>query len=153
MKHLFLTIALMAMVAVSAQATGIVKETETFTISTNDNVDLNQNFDKSWTIEYGENNKNIQVFKVTTKKGEEYIVRNQFFEVSYVNTKNGFGVKNVKRAYSTVDPRINNNVINSDEMKNQSLLSSKELSEEKALGYIAGFVPYLLNDNYKHILN
>ncbi|HKK82140.1 MAG TPA: hypothetical protein VJ909_07820, partial [Prolixibacteraceae bacterium] len=86
-------------------------------------------------------------------KGEAYIVRNASFEVRYINTNKGFGVKRINNKHSEVPYEITNAVINQNEMKNQSLLSPKQLSEEKALDYIASFVPFLLNDNYKHILN
>ena len=136
----------------SAVAKSIVKDTENFTISKNEVSNLNS-MNHSWTIEYGTDNKSFEVIKEETKKGDEYIVRNQFFEVRYVNTDKGFGVRKIKSSQSQVNPLITENVINSTEMTKQSLLSSSKLDEEKALSYIAGFVPFLLNENYKHLLN
>lgn len=136
----------------SALAKSIVKDTDNFTISTNEVSNMNS-MNHSWTIEYATANKSFEVIKEKTKKGEEYIVRNEFFEVRYVNTNKGFGVRKIKNSQSEVNPLITQNVINSDEMLKQSLLSSSKLNEEKALSYIAGFVPFLLNENYKHLLN
>ena len=154
MKKLILmfVISLAFVAANTVTAKTIVKDTETFTISKNDNANSSLTNETSWTIEYGTVDKAIEVTKQETKKGEEYIVRNQFFEIRYVNTDNGFGVRKIKSNESKVDPLITNNVINEDEMSKQSLLSSTKLSEDKALSYIAGFVPYLLNENYKHLL-
>lgn len=156
MKNLVITSAILIILSISflnVNAKGIVKETESFTISTNDAVELDLNTIQSWTIEYSEASKNINVEKYNTKNGEEYIVRNDFFEVRYTNTNKGFGVKRIKRNQSTIDPMINEAVINYSEMTKQSLLNSNKLSEEKALNYIASFVPYLLNKNYSHLLN
>lgn len=153
MKQVLVTIVILIALSFSANAKSIVKDTESFTISTNDVSTVDLNVEKSWTIEYSDANKSIQVFKVTTKKGEEYIVRNQFFEVRYSNTEKGFGARKIKGSQSKVDYTITENVINTEEVQKQAVLSSKKLNEEKALSYIAGFVPYLLNENYKHLLN
>ena len=87
------------------------------------------------------------------KKGEEYLVRNEFFEGRYVNTEKGFGVRLVRNADSKVDYTINSLVLNEAMMAQQSLIWSEMLTEQKALEYIADFVPTLLNENYKHLLN
>ena len=153
MKRVLSIVAILIVLSVSVSgAKNIVKETETFTISANDH-NVDQSLDKSWTIQYNTANKGFEVIKVTTKKGEEYIVRNSFFEVRYVNTENGFGVRRIRNSQSKVDSIITDNVINENELTRQSLLSSEKLNEEKALSIIAGFVPFLLNENYKHILN
>ena len=154
MKRVLSIVAILIVLSVSVStAKNIVKETETFTISANDHTSVDQSMDKSWTVQYNAVNKGFEVIKMMTKNGEEYIVRNNFFEVRYVNTEKGFGVRRIRNSQSKVDSIITDNVINNDELTKQSLLSSEKLNEEKALSYIAGFVPYLLNENYKHILN
>lgn len=149
MKQIVLTFALILTLSLATNAKTIVKDTESFTISTMESTSV----DASWIIEYSQAANNIEVFKVNTKKGEEYVVRNQFFEVRYLNTEKGFGVRSIKNNQRKIDATITTAVINTNAMQNQSTLSSKKLSEEKALSYIAGFVPHLLNDNYKHLLN
>lgn len=136
----------------NVNASEIIKETESFTISTNNAIEADLNTNQSWTIEYSEVSKMIKIEKHSIKNGAEYIVRNNFFEVRYINTDKGFGVKKIKSKQRTIDPVINEAVINNKEMKNQALLNSNKLSEEKALTYIASFVPHLLNENYVHIL-
>lgn len=156
MKNLVITTAILIVLSISAvnvNAKGIVKETETFTISTNNAAELDLNTIQSWTIKYSEASNYINIEKHNIKNGEEYIVRNDFFEVRYLNTDKGFGVKKIKRNQSTIDPIINEAVLNYTEMTKQSLLNSNKLSEEKALNYIASFVPFLLNKNYSHLLN
>jgi hypothetical protein len=153
MKRVLIISIVAFLFAINTQAKNIVKETNTFTIITNEDVQPAGEAVNSWVINYGENNKQIKVFKNTTRKGEEYIVRNASFEVRYINNDKGFGVKWISNNQSEVPYEITKAVINQAEMKNQSLLSPKQLSEEKALDYIASFVPFLLNENYKHILN
>ena len=156
MKSLVITTAIFIFLSISglnAKANGIVKETENFTISTNDNFDQSHVAQKSWTIAYGDQDKKIEVYKNQLKNGEEYIVRNKFFEVRYVNNQNGFGVKKIRNSQMQVDAMINSAVVNTDALHDQSLLSPVQLEEEKALNYIASFVPFLLNENYKHLLN
>lgn len=143
----------MLMVTVQLNAREIVKQTESFIISTSESVEFSKNFERSWTIAYGDDNKQINVYKNTTRNGDEYIVRNKFFEVRYVNAENGFGVKKMKNSQMLVDPLINSAVVSEIQMKQQALLSPNKLDEEKALNYIASFVPFLLNENYTHILN
>lgn len=137
--------------ALNANARQVVTANENYTISTDASIDLSVESTKSWVIEYGE--KQIQVYKHETKKGEEYIVRNEYFEVMYVNNTKGFGVREIKNKHSKVAYQINNAVICAKQMEQQAMLSPKMLNEEKALNYIASFVPFLLNENYKHILN
>lgn len=153
MKRVFIISIVAFLFAINAQAKNIVKETNTFTIITNEVVQPAGEAINSWVIKYGEENKQFEVFKNTTRKGEEYIVRNANFEVRYINNDKGFGVKWINNKQSEIPYEITKAVINQTEMKNQSLLSPKQLSEEKALDYIASFVPFLLNENYKHILN
>ncbi len=137
-----------------SNASNTIKQTDSFTIVANDDVALNNvPFQKSWTIAYGDAGKNVVVLKRSTKKGEEYLVRNEFFEVRYLNTEKGFGVRLVRNADSKVDFTINNLVLNESMMAQQSMIWSEKLSEQKALEYIADFVPALLNENYKHLLN
>ncbi|MCF8363346.1 MAG: hypothetical protein K9G70_12070 [Prolixibacteraceae bacterium] len=153
MKRVLIISIVAFLFAFNAQAKNIVKETNTFTIIANDDIEPAGEAINSWIINYGKNNKQIEVFKNSTRKGEEYIVRNASFEVRYTNTDKGFGVKWISNKQSEVPYEITKAVINENEMKNQSLLSAKQLSEEKALDYIASFVPFLLNENYKHLLN
>lgn len=156
MKSLIITIATMFLfliTVINSNATGVVKETDSFIINTNDNFEAGNHALKSWTIVYGDQGKKIEVFKDVTKKGEEYIVRNDFFEVRYTNGTNGFGVRKIRNKQMKIDVTINNAVINTDQMQKQSILSPEQLTEDKALNYIASYVPFLLNSNYTHLLN
>jgi hypothetical protein len=157
MKRVLNLVAVVVLIFVGvtvSNASNTIKQTDSFTIVANDDVALNNvPFQKSWTIAYGDAGKNVVVLKRTTKKGEEYLVRNEFFEVRYLNTEKGFGVRLVRNADSKVDYTINSLVLNEAMMAQQSLIWSEMLTEQKALEYIADFVPTLLNENYKHLLN
>jgi hypothetical protein len=148
-------VAVLIFVGVSvSNASNTIKQTDLFTIVANDDVAINNMpFQKSWTIAYGDAGKNVVVLKRTTKKGEEYLVRNEFFEVRYLNTEKGFGVRLVRNADSKVDFTINSLVLNEAMLAQQTIIWSEMLTEQKALEYIADFVPTLLNENYKHLLN
>ena len=148
-------VAVLIFVGVSvSNASNTIKQTDLFTIVANDDVAINNMpFQKSWTIAYGDAGKNVVVLKRTTKKGEEYLVRNEFFEVRYLNTEKGFGVRLVRNADSKVDFTINSLVLNEALLAQQTIIWSEMLTEQKALEYIADFVPTLLNENYKHLLN
>jgi len=143
----------MLMVTVQLNAREIVKQTDSFIITTSESIEYSKNFERSWTIAYGEADKQIKVYKNTTKHGDEYLVRNDFFEVRYINTNDGFGVRKMRNSQMMVDQLINSAVVSDVQMKQQSVLSPVKLEEEKVLNYIASFVPFLLNENYSHILN
>jgi len=156
MKQVFSTIAILILLMVANSSVfgkGLIAETESYSIYSTELIASDANFDKSWVVEYGNSNKLITISKRVVNDGEEYIVRNDFFEVRYTNTSKGFSAKMVKKNDSRVNTVINDAVINKDQMEQQSLLSQQKLSEDKAISYIASFVPYLLNDNYKHLLN
>ncbi|HYQ57213.1 MAG TPA: hypothetical protein VEP89_07675 [Draconibacterium sp.] len=65
----------------------------------------------------------------------------------------GFGTRTVKKAWTKVDRRINQAVINQEQLKNQEIITSKKVDDKLALGLIASYLPDLLNDGYTHLLN
>lgn len=136
-----------------AQAKTTIKATDAYTISYVDEAEAASNSLQTWMIAYGDENKNIEVHKNIIRNGEEYIVRHEFFEVRYVNTSSGFGVKRLRGNQQQVSTVIVNAVLCNTQLKQQQMLWNETLSEEKALDYIASFVPHLLNENYKYLLN
>jgi hypothetical protein len=154
MKQATLTTSILFIVmmfAISVSASQVVSTTDSYVISTETVVGLDTNIEKSWVVAYGE--KQIKVYMNETKNGEEYIVRNDFFEVRYVNTHKGFGVRELRGKQAKVASEIISAVINPLQIQQQAMLSQVKLDEVKALNYIASFVPYLLNENYSHLLN
>ncbi len=124
-----------------------------YRISPVQNFQTSSAFQKSWDITYGESKTPVQVFLKETKKGNEYIVRTKYFEVKYVNSEKGFGAKLLNSSESTVTADLNSSVINSNQLANQRVLNPGKITEEQALDLIASYLPDLINDQYKHILN
>jgi hypothetical protein len=138
---------------INVMANNVVKTADNYRIVCSDTPVMHNEMPQSWLIEYAANTKFIEITKHSTKRGEEYIVRHEFFEIRYLNTSRGFGVRKVKRSQQHVDPVIVNAVINQAQMEQQYLLWNEKLSEVKVLDYIASFVPFLLNEQYTHLLN
>ncbi|QZT38730.1 hypothetical protein K5X82_07475 [Halosquirtibacter xylanolyticus] len=105
-----------------------------------------------WELNYGNINKGVHIEKNFTNNGTEYIVRGEFFEVRYVNNKNGFGVREIQTRNAKVNEQISYAVIDQKQMENQRIISPKGISDEKALNLIASYLPDLVRNNYKHIL-
>lgn len=110
-------------------------------------------FQKSWEIAYGESATPVHVFLKETKKGQEYIVRSKYFEVKYINGSTGFGVKMVSSAESTVTESLNSAVLNPSALKGQKCISNEAVGSEHVLEMIASYLPDVINEQYKSILN
>ncbi|VAW17335.1 hypothetical protein MNBD_BACTEROID01-255, partial [hydrothermal vent metagenome] len=65
----------------------------------------------------------------------------------------GFGVAIMRNNWRDVPEELSNAVINAEAMKGQSILTPNKIGDEKALELIACYLPGLLNDSYKHLLN
>ncbi|MGD9931813.1 MAG: hypothetical protein AB7U05_17475 [Mangrovibacterium sp.] len=110
-------------------------------------------FQQSWNITYGESSRPVQVLYKETKTGEEYIVRTSYFEVKYVNSDRGFGVKPLKLSEQQVPADLNMKVLNSNGLNNQKIISGNKVAREQVLEMIASYLPELINGEYQSILN
>ncbi len=117
------------------------------------NVNPSEGMEKVWKLTYNGGEKPVTVVKRDLPKGCAYVVNTDFFEVCYASTPKGFGTRTVKRSWSTVPMQINDAVINSNEVQKQQVILPGKVDDETALGLIASFLPNLLNDDYKHLLN
>jgi hypothetical protein len=113
----------------------------------------NKEYQQNWEITYGESKRPVQVLLKETKKGDEYLVRTNYFEVKYVSSEKGFGACPVKVSDLIVPENLNSQVINGDQLNTQKVITTSRVSREKALELIADFLPELVNDRYKNILN
>ena len=118
-----------------------------------DNLNPAKNVEKAWNLTYNDSNKPVTVVKRINSDGVYYVVNTEFFEVCYACTSKGFGVGTVKKSWSCVPYEINHVVLNPVELKRQKLITPGKIDDEKALGLIASYLPYLLNDEYTHLLN
>ncbi len=155
MKIRVICILFMAFCAISFSVSAGEKNSfiDDYKISVVEDFEPNKLFHQSWEITYGESNRPVQVFLKETKKGKQYIVRTKYFEVKYLNTKDGFGVHPLKYSEATVPEELNSKVINQAQMNSQKVISKSKVDQKEALELIAGFLPELVNDSYKNILN
>jgi hypothetical protein len=105
-----------------------------------------------WNLKYAASE---NTFKITVSENngqKEFTVRSKFFEVAYVLNKNGFGARMVRPGKSQVPDRILDQIINKDALKQQKVISDASISNETALNLIASYLPDLINNNYKHLL-
>lgn len=140
-------------VSLSANATGLRTEFNTYEISSVDDLFVGKKVDAIWTLSYSSNEVPVTVVKRNTLEGTEYVVRSKHFEVSYASTADGFGVKELRKSWSTVPKKITKAVISQEEMKNQQVITPNKVNDDKALGLIASYLPDLINDGYTHLLN
>lgn len=118
-----------------------------------DNPGQLKNAEKVWNLTYDGSDRPVTVVKRKNSDCVFYVVNTDFFEVCYACTPKGFGVGTVKKSWSSVPFQINQAVLNPDGMKKQKVIVPEKVSDEKALGLIASYLPELLNDEYKHLLN
>jgi hypothetical protein len=124
-----------------------------YKISPDLNYSPSAGFQKSWEIAYGESKTPVHVFMKETKKGQEYTVRTKYFEVKYVNGTQGFGVRMINGAESTVSESLNAAVLNQTQLNSQKCISSEAIGNDKVLEMIASYLPDLINEQYNSILN
>lgn len=137
----------------TSYATGSRSDFKDYEIEKVDNLYLGKKVEQVWTLSYDNSENPVTVIKRKTLEGTKYIVFSKHFEVSYVSSFSGFGAKEVGKSWSNVPKRINNAVINTDELERQKVITPNKVDDEKALGLIASYLPELLNDNYTHLLN
>lgn len=126
---------------------------DNYKISIAEVAEQNADAPQCWNIVYGDSNRPVKVFLKETKKGQEYIVRTNYFEVKYVNSAKGFGVRAISGSEQRVPADLNSKVLNTISMNGQKVISGSVLPEEQVLETIASFLPELINDQYKTILN
>lgn len=148
----FIIICLVGMTT-AANATGLDSDFKDYEIEKVENLYLGKKVENVWTLSYGTDEKPVTVVKRNTLDGPEFIVFSKHFEVSYSSTASGFGATKVSKSWSNVPKRINTAVINNEQMQRQRIITPKQVNDEVALGLIANYLPELINDGYKHLLN
>lgn len=106
----------------------------------------------AWNLKYS-GSENAITITMYEKNGEkEYTVRSKFFEVAYVINKNGFGVRMVKASKAQIPGQILDQIINQNALNNQKIISNGQIDNATALNLIASYLPDLINDNYKYLV-
>ena len=145
------SVALFFIAAMPVSSSAVNFNFETYTIKAVDQAN-NSAMTKTWNLQYSETGNKVSIV-LNEKNGEkEFVVKGQFVEVSYVLSKKGFGARYVKGSQSEVPAQILNNVMNSEKIAQQRIITVEQIDNETALNLIAGFLPDLLNENYKYLL-
>lgn len=105
-----------------------------------------------WDLKYAASENAFKITMSENKGEKEYTVRSKFFEVAYILNKNGFGARMVKPGKMQVPFEILNKIINQEALKNQKVISDSQINNETALNLIASYLPDLINENYKQLL-
>jgi hypothetical protein len=143
----------LVMASTSVYATDLRTQFENYQIQKVDDLYVDNVAHDVWTVNYGTGENPVSVIKCKTEKGAEYVVRSRFFAVCYINSDNGFGARIAKGDLNNVPRSINNVVINSNQLKNQQIISAEKVDDAHALKLIASYLPDLINENYTHVLN
>lgn len=114
--------------------------------------EINAGSNYVWNLEYSNSRTGINITKVEHKSETEYIVRGEFLEVRYISNKKGFGARAIKNSQAQLPYEITSNVINTKSLSQQAIISPNKVNDETALSLIASYLPELVNNNYKHIL-
>ncbi len=126
--------------------------TDEFEITPVGNLYLGKNITKVWTVNYSENENPVTITLQKNKNEKEFVVRSEFFEVMYVSSDAGFGVKQIRSSQREVPAAITTSVLNKQQMENQRMITPNKVTDEYAMELIASYLPDLLNDNYKHLI-
>lgn len=124
-----------------------------YKISPKEDLISGTNLQKSWEITYGESGRPVQVVLKETRNGNEYMIRTGYFEVKYVNSEKGFGVRMLKPGEQLVPADLNMKVLNAGMLNSQKIISATRLADSEVLDLIASYLPELINENYRSILN
>lgn len=137
----------------SVFATGLNTDFKKYEIEEVDNLYLGKKMEKVWSLSYNSSEQPITVVKRSTLEGSCYVVHAKHFDVCYSNTAFGFGAKEARNSWRSVPKRITHAVINTNQLQKQEVLTPDKVDDKQALGLIASYLPDLLNDDYKHLLN
>jgi len=151
--NLFSALLVCVLLASNVTASGTRNEFKKFEISPVDDLFVGKNIKGIWTLSYSELETPVTVVKRKTLEGTEYVVNSKYFEVSYLASSHGFGTKMVRKSWSIVPKKICKAVINQEEFQKQEIITPNKVDDKRALGLIASYLPFLLNDGYTHLLN
>ncbi len=140
-------------VSVAVQATGVRSQYNEYEITSVEDIRVGKSIQAIWKLSYSANDAAITVLKRKSLEGTEYVVQNDYFAVAYVASADGFGVQQVKKAWTKVPRQITNAVISQTALAQQRIITPSKVDDQRALQLIASYLPELINKDYKHVLN
>jgi hypothetical protein len=124
-----------------------------YTIKQMEHAELFTGVDAAWILTYDNPECPILISFRKNKNCKTYIVRGNHFEVVYECSKAGFGARMVKKSESMLPHQLNTEVLNSEELAKQRILTPDRVNDERALALIAAYLPDLVNPSYRHLLD
>lgn len=143
----------LVMVVANTYASSLEAFNDSYKISAEEIAVADANVVSGWNIVYGESSRPVKVTMQQTKAGDEYLVRCGYFEVKYVNGAKGFGVREMRAKEQLVPVELNAKVLDAAQINTQKIISGTKIEDAQVLDMIASFLPDLINDEYKNILN
>ena len=154
MKNSYVLTVLICLLTFSLNVSATNLSTDQFQITPLEKPSYESTATKAWSLKYNANDDTkLTIEKVATRKGFEYLVYSDFFEVSYACCEKGFGAKKVKAVWSKINVELTEKVLDYNQLMGQKVISPTQVSEEVALNLIASYLPDLLKKEYKHLLN
>jgi len=105
-----------------------------------------------WNLKYGASENGFKITLSENNGEKEFVVRSKFFEVAYILNKNGFGARMIRPGKSQVPARILDQILNQDALSQQKVISDSSINNDIAVNLIASYLPDLINNNYKQLL-
>ncbi len=154
MKTNFFSVLFVFFLSVTALTAGTTKgDFDSYVITPVEGQKLGEGVEQAWKISYGEGHNPVMIELYKTRKCKTYVIRTDNFEVAYVCTSRGFGARKLKVSESRIPYEITNQVINSQELERQRIISATPMEENEAVDLIASFLPDLVNPRYKNLLS
>ncbi len=106
-----------------------------------------------WILNYGAGEMPVTIAIAEIRGEKVYHVYSASFEVMFVNSKKGFGMRKVSNGISKVDARLQSLIVNEEKIQSLKVISTETPSVKEALSMIATYLPEVINENYHQLLN
>ena len=106
----------------------------------------------TYELSYSNLKDNIVIGINEQKRCKDFIIKSPNFEVQYVCTKKGFGVRKIDEEYASVNPSVVNALLDNQQFAYQELITGSKKSEDELLHLIACYFPFLINDEVRQLV-
>lgn len=103
----------------------------------------------TYDLEYTNLKHKIKIGIDEKRRCKNFIVKHPGFEIQYVCTKKGFGVKLMEPGYATIQQNVINAIMDNNQFNYQQLITPNEEPLEDILHLIACYFPHLINKDIR----
>lgn len=107
----------------------------------------------TYEIEYSNLNDVVTIGIDTQRKCQNFIVKHPGFEIQYVCSKKGFGVKLLENEYAHLNPGTINAIMDNNQFNYQQVIVADEKPLEDLLHLIACYFPQLICQDIRTAMN